>query len=157
MKVCVFGLPRSRTAWFAAWLGATHEALAGVSSLADLPERMCDTATIFAPAVVRAYPEARYLFVLRDPQEVTAAALRLGHPVEGIPALCEGLARAYHACPGALAIRYADIDANLLEIWAHLMDGPMPEPPGHVENDCPVTDWERTNALARECWHNTES
>jgi hypothetical protein len=156
VKVCVFGLPRSRTAWFAAWLGAKHEALAHAASLAELPERMSDTATIFAPAVVKAYPNARYLFVFRDPLEVAAAAVRLGFPPEGVPALCDGLEEAYRACPGALAVRYEEIDARLPEIWAHLMDGPMPEPPGHVENECPVTDTERTRALMRECL-NTES
>lgn len=155
MKTCVFGLPRSRTAWLAAWLGAEHEALSRVASLDELPDHISETATIFAPALAARFPEARYLFVFRDPAESARSCVAAGLPVEGLPLLIDGLHAACAIARHGLAVDYAAIDEHLPEIWAHLRDGDMADPPGHIEADCAAliaaTDWNKTNALLRDC------
>lgn len=86
----ILALPRSRTAWLSAWLSdggrlCLHDALAFAHSrdvlraLTNGGNGMAETAGMALPRVLHAtLPDARYLVVRRDPQEVNTSLHRLG-------------------------------------------------------------------------------
>ena len=109
MDFFITGLPRSRTAWLANFLttGASycaHDALLGVSSFVELDAKLRalpgelrgdsdSAALLFAPRLFAMYPEARWVVVLRDPEEVVWSLLSM-EPYAGIEKLSATVAKA---------------------------------------------------------------
>lgn len=80
----VFALPRSRTAWMAAFLGCAHDALIGGTSLDDLCAviaRRGSIETALAPAwraIRDRLPTVRFVVVRRSVADVMESAKRIG-------------------------------------------------------------------------------
>jgi hypothetical protein len=131
LKFCVVALPRSRTAWLAAWLGVEHEPLASLDSLDNLPDGVVDTASaLFFPAIYRRWPDARYLFVFRDIADVLASMQSVNQPIHGLPAAAQRMESLYHAARGhdnVRAIRFDQLSdlPTLCAAWAHLKGTPF--------------------------------
>jgi hypothetical protein len=126
MKYAVIALPRSRTAWLAHWLGASHEPLSRTDNLDDLPEGIVDTGSaIFFPALWKRWPKAHYLFVFRDQTDIVRACEKVGLPTEGLAMLRDKLLDAYTVVQtqeNVLAVHFNRLSSlgALEAIWAHL-------------------------------------
>ncbi len=127
MKYAVIALPRSRTAWLAHWLGASHEALSRCGSLDDLTaDGIVDTGSaLFFPAIWKRWPDARYLFVFRDLADVIRSAEQVDLPTSGLPALRDRLLDAYthvQSNENVQAVHFNRLSnlGALEAIWVHL-------------------------------------
>jgi hypothetical protein len=131
VKFCIVALPRSRTAWLAAWLGAEHEPLSRADSLEELPEGVCDTGSVlFFPALFRRYPDARYLFVFRDIADVLASMHSVNQPILGLTDAAKRLETLYSAVrshDNVRAVRFDQLSdlPTLCAVWAHLKGTPF--------------------------------
>lgn len=90
----IIALPRSRTAWLSAFLTTDagkclHDPLSQCESLDDLKSLMVsyeaigcvDTSSpLFFNAIYARWPDAKYLFVFREPLEIAASLDALGMP-----------------------------------------------------------------------------
>lgn len=146
----IFGLPRSRTAWLAAFLcgegiRCEHELLARCRSFRDfrfhLTDRTDRSDLIFGNAdsgmlfyleqVLESAPEGtRMVLVERDPAAVCKSWERLEHfgaldPL--LPRLEAALAK-LRALPGVLRIPFAALDERIYELWDHVTCGALPFP-----------------------------
>lgn len=131
MKYCVVALPRSRTAWLAAWLGVEHEPLSRVDSLDEAPEGVVDTASaLFFPGLFRRWPDARYLFVFRDLAQIARSSVSAGLSVDALPMLRQAQDAAHRAVQGRENVAAVTFDelgdpAALERVWGHLRTDPF--------------------------------
>jgi len=72
MDFIITGLPRSRTFWTATYLGWSHDPLYRIDSIDDLKnENFVDTVVgRYYNLFSKIYPSAKWIVILRDPQEV---------------------------------------------------------------------------------------
>ena len=130
MRFLVTGLPRSRTAWLAAFLRCPHEPLAYCASLNDLRGIVgdggcCDTLALLLWQRIRTeWPLLNIVAVRRNPKEVRASLRAIGLPASYIGKAIKQL-DALCADPLALVVEYGDLNERLPEIWQHCWGTPM--------------------------------
>ena len=123
----VTGLPRSRTAWFAAYLDCKHEPMNGASSDAELIEIIGDGGASDCGLawfnIRKHYPNSPVLVIDRDINDVITSMNRI-LPInnEVIHLLQETRAKML-SIEGALIIKYDQINDKLEEIWNFLKGG----------------------------------
>ncbi len=142
MKSCLVSMPRSRTAWLAAWLGVEHEPLSRLDSLDDAPECVVDTASaVLFNGLFTRWPKARYVFVFRDLGDVIASCKRVGFPTQGLVKARAMQNRAFDSVKHLDSVisvsfdRLSEIE-TLQTIWTHLGRGEF--------------DAERAGAMAKQ-------
>lgn len=174
-------LPRSRSAWLCEFLSPVaitmHDPLKACESIDELGERVdeCltkyperpvfigDTAAVlFLPQIMRRFPCARYLIVMRDSWEVEASLKRLGLATDYIIDAGAELACAEDQVTRERCMRhtimYEDLDRELLNVWRFVggVTEPIPsyisrirdkhiEVPLHIQRT--KTNWRKVGAL----------
>jgi hypothetical protein len=141
----IVALPRSGTAWLANFLTfgdafCFHEGLFCCDSLDRHDEVLrgvdqsvvgnADTGAIYVlPALYKRYPGAKYVFVIRDPEEVAISLHNIGLTPTSVPAMIDYLWWGVTYVKGALIVKYDDLfnQITLRKIWAHVgMPDPFP-------------------------------
>lgn len=139
MPFVIYGLPRSRTAWLAHWLGAVRPVGHDLAIHADTAQQFldaiwhdragtCETAAVKAHKLIRlAMPNAKFLTIRRPVDEVSASLARFditGQDEE--LALRDRLLDEAEA-DGAIRVDYQQLsDVNVCaEIWEHLLEMPF--------------------------------
>jgi hypothetical protein len=130
----VIGLPRSRTAWFAAWLSdgdslCQHEAMSGCPSIDHYKSKLgmggdSSTASMMLD-INDLYPDAPILVIERDESH----AIRFGIDVMNIDEassveIIDNLKQRLDMID-AERVHFDDIDENLEWIWTHLKGTPF--------------------------------
>ena len=141
----IVSLPRSGTAWLANFLTygdafCFHEGLFGCASLDQYAELFngveesvvgnADTGAIFVlPALFKRYPDAKYVFVIRDLVDVSASIQSIGLSAAEVPAMADYLWWGISHIDGALTVKFDDLfnQITLRKIWKHIgMPAPFP-------------------------------
>jgi hypothetical protein len=119
----IFALPRSRTKWLSAFLSygpwvCCHDALLDLDCVAALRALLAsphtglsETAMAFAaPLIRRHFPEARFVVVRRELEEVRGSLAEHGwHYPEGMLEAMAAQVDAVSAMPGTLTVAYDDL------------------------------------------------
>ena len=141
----IISLPRSGTAWLANFLTygdafCFHEGLFGCASLDQYAELFngveksvvgnADTGAIFIlPALFKRYPDAKYVFVIRDLVDISASLQRVGLSPAKVPEMADYLWWGITAIDGAITVKFDDLfnQITLRKIWKHIgMPDPFP-------------------------------
>lgn len=132
----VFGLPRSRTAWLAHWLGGCHDLSAQIETISELKDILSETGagTVETwlghawPLLLSWFPKARFVVVRRPIAEVAASLERAGMDIP----TAELEERQRHldeisTLPRALCVDFADLDDEAVarRLWQHCRDEPF--------------------------------
>lgn len=131
MKYCIVALPRSKTAWLAHWLGVPHEPLSQMRDFSQMPEGCVDTGvTVFLPAILKRWPDAKYLFVHRAVSEIAESSEKIGLPTENLAHLRSKWEYAWaHRPRHSLRVNFeelSDIDV-LRQVWTFLREDSFDE------------------------------
>jgi hypothetical protein len=142
----MLSLPRSRSAWFTEFFRrggvdlAMHDPMKQCASVAELREKIdtmltplkypapsvfiADTSLILAfDHLYQHFPDAKYLFIARQPEHVRASLLRqgIGFPPHIEDAYCRRMEQAVYASYAradlTYRLRYDMIDDRLLNLW----------------------------------------
>ncbi len=129
----VFGLPRSRTAWFANFLTTDksfcfHEAL----GFGGWEERLggvdreyvgvAEPSPLSYPAVKEMFPDARFLFIRREPMECSLSMARIWGDVD-LKAFMDD-AEAVMDSADEMQLYFDELtEKNLVRAWEHLLPG----------------------------------
>lgn len=129
MSYFVTGLPRSRTAWMAAWLGCNHELMNGLESPDEFAEMLgdngdSDCGLMWLP-LRKMYPDAPVLVIDRPIKDVVASLKRLMDVTPYIETLLDISRRKMLLIDNALVVKFDEIDDRLDEIHMHLKGEPM--------------------------------
>jgi len=137
----VFGLPRSRTAWFSTALSmgsklCHHEIETTCDDLPEFVGRVANTGNCSTlawkvlPDLKHYFPSMRYAWLDADPERIAASSKALGHPMLTREMLSDFRAEA--ELLGALDQLVVDVEDLTFEkvgrVWSHLIVGsPFPE------------------------------
>ncbi len=136
----ITGLPRSRTAWMAAFMSTCrvlcrHEPLKALSSIKDMPSVMLSDnhthvgasdsgAGLFLPWIMANMPMP-VLVIERDLRDVQLSMSTIGFPIGDAleQLLCE--LRAYRNHPDVMWVAFDSLNEKrtMLKIWEHLVPG----------------------------------
>lgn len=141
----ICALPRSGTAWLANFLTwgdcfCFHEGLCGCESLAQLQARFDRARTPFVgcsdtalahvlPAVYQHWPDAKYVFLSRDVDDVCASLERLKLPTAAIGDMLLPFWWGFSNIPNSMTIEYETLfsSATMKDVWAFLeLEDPFP-------------------------------
>jgi hypothetical protein len=116
MSFCITGLPRSRTAWFAAYFSAaghycTHEPKTEIES-----EGISDSFMVFLPF------EGRRVIIERNPDEVKESLTREFGLESDITSDLIDIALEKMKALSGLRVKYEDINSRLQEIHEYCVD-----------------------------------
>lgn len=121
-KFFILSYPRSRTKWLSVALEGTHDGFLGCRSVWDLKERLSyshgnsDSANLlFYPQLKEAFPDGKFLIVLRDLEEVEESMLLEGFDTEGLPFMEERMEELLDS--GIPVVKYEDINSSGSFIW----------------------------------------
>ena len=140
MKFCITGLPRSRTAWFAAYFTATgnkcaHEPFAKcrteeeVDSVKSRYEGISDSFMVFVPYT------GKQVIIERDKEEVRKSLFhKFGMDIDLTDGLLEVALEKMQFIDG-LRVKYSDINDRLQEIHEYCVDTPYDEDTGNLFKD----------------------
>jgi len=120
----VVGLPRSRTAWMAAWLDIPHELLNGCHSEADFlircSEGTSDNGLMWFP-IRKYYPNAPVVVIKRDIADVLKSLTKVfGELPKNVIKLVQDSEKRMLEIEDVLYVDFDKIDDNLEVIWKHL-------------------------------------
>lgn len=139
----VFTPPRSRSTWLANFLSwgpamCHHEVLPEVPRVVELHKyfgasafsfvgTVDNGAALFAPAILREFPDAKYVCITRDIAEVKDSLKDIGleERAEYLDALNAGIELVQKTAKNILTVNYHTISRNLRNIWTHCI-GPIP-------------------------------
>jgi hypothetical protein len=134
----IISLPRSGTAWLANFLtyGSSfcfHEALFCCGSLDDYEHTLsavyaervgnADTGAIFVlPALYKRYPDAKYIFVLRQVDDIKKSLESINLTTDGLDLMSDLLWWGPASIEGALVVRFENMfnHITLKKIWDHI-------------------------------------
>jgi len=141
----IVALPRSGTAWLANFLTwgnsfCFHEALYGCESLERLDEIFVETGAKYAggaetavasllPAVYARFPNAKYIFVLRDIEDIFASLNRLQIPHEQVQNMVLPFWWGIDNVHNALTVHFKSLflSTTMRDIWEYIgIDQPFP-------------------------------
>ena len=137
----ITGLPRSRTAWFSAFMSTGssicfHEPLKFMSDISELPEALRSVnhtyvgasdsgAGYFLPWITQRMPDMQILVIDRDIDVVEASMTRIGYPMRQALSLLSERLLSVKGCPGVMWVSFDSLnDKRIMQkIWWHLMPG----------------------------------
>lgn len=155
----VVSLPRSGTGWVANLLTwgdsfCFHEALFGCESLDAYEKTLtsvdrnhvgnADTGAIYLlPAIYKRWPQAKYIFIVRDLGEIEESLLRINLRTESIEQMSDYLWWGLSYVQGALIVKFEDLftQPTMRKIWKHVgIEGEFPWQRGELLRNMHVED-----------------
>lgn len=139
MPFVVYGLPRSRTAWLAHWLGRPHPVGHDLAIHADTAQQFldsiwhdragtCETAAVKAHKLLRiAMPNAKFMTIRRPVAEVAASLTRFGITGQDEELALRDRLLDEAEADGAVRVDYHTLgDVNVCAgIWEYLLETPF--------------------------------
>lgn len=138
-KFFILSLPRSRSKWLSEWLGAAlgrrvgHDLITECDSIAEFQRRMgglrgtCETGAVVGWKVLRElWPEAKFVAVRRDPQEVIGSFQRLGFFPDPLQIYARAnMLEAFAQSPGVRVVEFEDLGSwgRAKALFEFLSDG----------------------------------